>query len=399
MLFYVQQVDIDATNKRHSVILDVSAMSDHLDIARVLGSPQSLDFDQISDRGGASMLRLTYSPERYMGFKEGSWYDVDLEAFRGLQYQPTVADSAGSSFLRAYLSGKPSEGNFSQFLAPQKFASIPQDNAALLFSKNHKNSLLLTIVDCGHGNWNEIETESERVIYDVGASRSFTKADVRALVLRRNIAGESRPITIVISHWDVDHYQALLEFTPAELKKIRLFVTPSQIPETETYKRVKTMLLANGVSWVALPPAVTASTSREITLEPRLIQGAFTFFRATTGRSRNQTGIALGVRGPSKTALLTGDHHYEKLLAAADKAPHLTRRPCVLVTPHHGGHAGEPSAVDWTNRFTNISTPISCGVNSFGHPFADVLHELKLMQGGMAGPWQTKTHGTLVVPL
>jgi len=156
VLFYVQQVDIDATNKRHSVILDVSAMSDHLDIARVLGSPQSLDFDQISDRGGASMLRLTYSPERYMGFKEGSWYDVDLEAFRGLQYQPTVADSAGSSFLRAYLSGKPSEGNFSQFLAPQKFASIPQDNAALLFSKNHKNSLLLTIVDCGHGNCNEI---------------------------------------------------------------------------------------------------------------------------------------------------------------------------------------------------------------------------------------------------
>jgi len=120
------------------------------------------------------------------------------------------------------------------------------------------------------------------------------------------------------------------------------------------------------------------------------------FFRATAGRSRNQTGIVLGVGGQAKISAADGGHHYEKLLAAADKAPNLTKRPYVLVTPHHGGHAGEPAAADWTSRFTNISTPISCGVNLFGHPFVDVLQELQVMQGGGIQPWKTGTRSTWV---
>jgi beta-lactamase superfamily II metal-dependent hydrolase len=116
-------------------------------------------------------------------------------------------------------------------------------------------------------------------------------------------------------------------------------------------------------------------------------------FRATPGRSRNQTGIVLGVRGQHGIALLTGDHHYDKVLAAAGKVPTFIEQPCVLVTPHHGGLAGKPVAADWLAVFPTMTTPISCGNNSYGHPMAGVVVELKAMQGGVA-PWRTDVNGT-----
>lgn len=143
----------------------------------------------------------------------------------------------------------------------------------------------------------------------------------------------------------------------------------------------------------AQQPAARLGTSRDIVLEQHWQSGIFTMFRATPGRSRNQTGIVLGVRGRREVALLTGDHHYDKVLSAAVKMPGYGRLPCVLVTPHHGGLAGDPSAANWLAFFSSLTTPISCGANSHGHPTAAVEAELTAMQAGLA-PWRTDVSGT-----
>ena len=340
------------------------------------------------------MLHFSYYPSSYYeSMKEGSWYDIPPGAFAGAQYQAVNADSAGASLLRANLVGVPNQSNFAQFLARPKLANVPASNLALVVQPIPEGPVTLTVVDCGHGNWNEIETTADRVIYDVGASRWFTKAQVRKVVSGRSIASETRPISIIISHWDVDHFHALLEFEPAELVKLRVAFMPSQIPDTETYRRVLKYLTRHGVELAAIQPATRTTTSRVISLEPHWNQGIFTLFRATSGRPRNQTGIVLGVRGQNAVALLTGDHHYDKVLAAVHKVPSYDGQSCVLVTPHHGGPAGNVSATAWLSYFSSLATPISCGYNSYGHPLYAVQMELKAMQAG-AIPRRTDLHGT-----
>lgn len=391
MYFYVQQVNIDKASRRHNVILDVATIDDHERLASVLGGPAQLDGFGAANQ--ASMLQFTYAPSGYQGLKEGSWYDIDPSAFTGALYRTVDPDAAGGSFLRANLFGAPNEGNFAQFLTAPRMASVSSSTPELVVDPNPNGDIRLTVVDCGHGNWNEITTDTDRVIYDAGASRRFTKAQVRALVAARGIASETRSISVVISHWDVDHYHALLEFEPGELAKLRVVFTPSQIPDTETYRRVFKRLTSHGVVLAAQQPAIRSGASREIVLEQHWHKGAFTMFRATPGRSRNQTGIVLGVRGQSQVALLTGDHHYDKVLAAVSKMPTYHQSPCVLVTPHHGGVAGDPSASAWLGVFPSLTTPISCGPNSHGHPIAEVESELATMQAGVA-PWRTDVGGT-----
>lgn len=396
MYFYAQQVDIDKVSRRHSVVLDVATVDDHVELAQALGGQARLDGATADTQ--ASMLRFDYMPSGSEGFKEGSWYDVDLDVFSGARYELVQPDSGGATILRANLLGVQSAGGFSQFLAKPRVANVPAPTSELVVEPNPKGDVTLTVVNCGHGNWNEISTTADRVIYDVGASRWFTRAEVRAVVAGRNLASETRPISIVISHWDVDHYHALLEFEPAELARLRVVVTPSQIPDTATYKRVLRLLTDHGVALTAEQPAPRTGTSKVIALEPKWSSGIFTLFRATPGRSRNQTGIVLGVRGPSDIALLTGDHHYDKVLVAARKIAAYRRRPCILVAPHHGGAAGDPCASDWLAYFARMVTPISCGANSYGHPIASVEAELKAMQAGTL-PLRTKSHGTWSVKL
>ena len=391
MHFYVQQVDIDKASRRHDVILDVATMDEHARLASVLGS--ELQLDESATQNQASMLRFNYAPTGYQGLKEGSWYDVDLSAFAGAQYQPVNRDAPGASFLRANLVDVRDENNFARFLTAPRVANIPPLASELAFDPNPKGDIKLTVVDCGHGNWNEISTTTDRVIYDVGASRWFTNAQVRAVVAGRRISSETRSISVIISHWDVDHFHALLEFEPAELAKLHVVLTPSQVPDTQTYRRVFKLLTDHGVVLAAKQPAPRSGTSREIVLKQHWHSGIFTIFRATPGRSRNQTGIVLGVRGQREVALLTGDHHYDKVLAAAEKMGTYDQRPCVLVTPHHGGLAGDPSAAAWLTFFSSVTTPISCGANSHGHPVAAVEAELTAMQCGVA-PWRTDTNGT-----
>lgn len=391
MYLYAQQVDIDKASRRHDVILDVTTMDDHVRLESVLGGQTQVDGSVTGNQ--ASMLRLNYAPSGSLGLKEGSWYYIDPNAFAGMRYQTVGPDDAGASFLRANLVGVPNEGNFARFLTSPRVASIPAAILELAVDPNPRGDVTLTVVDCGHGNWNEITTATDRVIYDVGASRWFTKAQVRTLVSGRKIEKETRSISIIISHWDVDHYHALLEFESAELAKLRVVFIPSQVPDTQTYKRVFKLLTDHAVVLAAQQPAARSGTSREILLKQHWHKGIFTMFRATPGRSRNQTGIVLGVRGRRAVALLTGDHHYDKVLVAARMVGTYGHQPCVLVAPHHGGLAGNPSAADWLTAFSSLTTLISCGANSHGHPVAAVEAELTAMQAGVA-PWRTCVHGT-----
>ncbi len=399
MLFYAQQVDKKVGIAGYSVILDTARLADTLELARLLGASE----DDLISKNQASMLRFDYLPESYYGCREGSWYEIPNEFWEGWGYQAIDPTGPGSVFLRGELSVPEGAKNFSQYLAAPRFIerdtiSVPD---APLADPNDiattNNTTTLSVINCGHGNWNEIRTDSLRLMYDVGASRMYDALQVERLVQSQAIGVQGIEVKIYISHWDVDHYQSLLKFTHADLSLITEVTAPSQLPDTATCKRTMTLLDNHKISVHLLPPAPRATPGHTIDLIAIQRFGPLTVFRATAGRSRNQSGIVLCYEGQNKLALLVGDHHYEKILNAIQgRFP--SAKGCVFVAPHHGGNAGSIDVPTWRALFSSFETVISCGDNAWDHPLADNLDGLSELQNSLAS-WRTDHDGTLHITL
>lgn len=399
MRFYAQQVDKKVGIAGYSVILDTARLADTLELARLLGASK----EDIASENPASMLRFDYFPESYFGCREGSWYEIPDEFWEGWGYQAIDPTGPGSVFLRGELSVPDGAKNFSRYLAAPIFIerntvyasdyplATPNDVATA------SKTTTLSVIDCGHGNWNEIRTDSLRIMYDVGASRLYDAAQIEHLVQSRAIGALGIEVKIYISHWDVDHYQSLLKFTDSDLSVITEVTAPSQLPDTATCKRTMTLLDEHEISVRLLAPAPRATPGRTIDLIEIQRVGPLTVFRATAGRSRNQSGIVLCYEGQSKLALLVGDHHYEKILNAI-RGRFSAAKDCVFVAPHHGGNAGSIDVTAWRVLFSSFETAISCGDNAWTHPLIDNLNGLGELHSNLAS-WRTDHDGTLHVTL
>ncbi len=332
-----------------------------------------------NEQRSQSMMTIEYKSPPWKSLIEGNWYDIERMNLKQFEYLPVNQEMQGGAFLRARLIGPPEKIDFTSFLTNESNAT-PFKNLPSHVNQEPTNTRLI-IVDCGQGNWNEILSDQDRVIYDIGASNQYKFSELKTLVQSRNLATETRPIHIILSHWDVDHYQGLLGCTPADLSNIRMLITPSPVPNTSTYKRVINLLTTNGVTISSIPPATRPIGIRNrIVLCFHLQKGPYKFFRAVPGRSRNQTGIVVSFDGPNRTAILTGDHHYEKVIEAI-RGRH-TNIDGILVTPHHGGMAGCIDVNKWTKEFPTLDTPISVGKNNpYRHPLSSVITALTCLQG------------------
>lgn len=388
--FYVQQVTPSQNSSdRKLALLDFQHLNDHLLIARSANPniilPRGFDDNQ------ASMLEFEYTPDSRLGLRQGSWYRVPLTFWEGMSYQPITPENAGGVYMKGKLQADTAAINFSQFLVDRRYAKVSTGSVDLP-DEPITSPVELIVVNCGQGNWNEILTPKTRLIFDVGACRTYNENQVLALVASRNIATEKRKVTIVLSHWDIDHYQALLKFSKAEIAVIDQIYAPDLLPDTHTQKNVQKMF--NG-KITCIPAANKANAGNKINLIQTTHQPPFRILRATRGNSTNQSGIVVFVDGPTKTALLTGDHHYSKILTAANNLT--TSCAAVLVVPHHGGKGGPLDQGAWNAKFTSLDAPISVGNNPWGHPWTVYTTPLQAIQGSPLS--RTDKHGTLTYTL
>ncbi|MBK59563.1 MAG: hypothetical protein CML01_12260 [Pseudomonas sp.] len=395
MLFYAQQVDKKVGTAGYSVILDTARLAETLELSRLLGASE----EDLASENLASMLRFDYLPDSYFGCREGSWYEIPDEFWEGWGYHAVDPTGPGSVFLRGELSAPGGKKNFSRHLTAPIF--IERDTVSAsdypLIGPNDwvtaSATATLSVIDCGHGNWNEIRTDNLRLMYDVGASRLYDASQVARLVQSQAIGAQGIEVKIYISHWDVDHYQSILKFTYADLSVITEVTAPSQLPNTATCKRILALLDNHEISVRLLPPAPRATRGHTIDLIEIQRAGPLTVFRATAGRSRNQSGIVLCYESQNKLVLLVGDHHYEKILNAI-QGRFSPAKDCVFVAPHHGGNAGSIDVSAWRAMFSSFETVISCGDNSWNHPLVDNLNGLSELQSNIAS-WRTDHDGTL----
>lgn len=160
ILVYIHQSDKHPDSQEYTALLDVRFEEDAVRLSTL--------FNDTRERS-ASMFELEYTPlhrglhSRHTRFRDAAWYLLPLDFLRRAAYRAVEGDESGELYLRAKLRLDFVEDvsrfrTISPHSTPNRFP--PNFFTPLLcpISYPHPDAALLTVVDCGHANWNEIRT-------------------------------------------------------------------------------------------------------------------------------------------------------------------------------------------------------------------------------------------------
>lgn len=240
------------------------------------------------------------------------------------------------------------------------------------------DDLKIFVKNVGQANWNELRKgENVLILFDAGAPLNEKKTNVDALFnSRKNSLKASKPI-LVISHWDKDHIHCLKSLNDNDIKDCFSTLICVDKLKTDTaisiFNNIKRALGPNNTFCLPLPKG---SVRNSMHLWRRL--GCISLYQGEDRRNINFCGLAMFVKGNSRSANYTGDCRLSQAKDIYDQeiAGSLSTNEHVLVAPHHGGDYGVLSRV--------YSTPsdyiaISVGNNTYGQPNPQMLNYLQTL--------------------
>lgn len=356
MYLYCERVIFDKSIEAYEVIFDFNSNSDLEELKRFA---DVIDTNQRSTSTKTLLILNNILFEKYRGARAGYWYDIPLDFFENFNLSNEEEEYSLIMFNATTRNGK--RLDFQQFRSRNENLFIP----SILFNSTYfKNSfffdylpkepiqnLKLIVRDVGCGNWNEVQGDGFFLIYDLGGDIKYTDSDMKLILNKAKI---NRPFFGIISHWDLDHYRALLDLDDSQLKLMINIVVPSKMPNTLKLRSVLRRLCKLNIKIDIIKPSL--KTGRRINLNSQGRINNLELFRSSDGANINQSGIVLTIEGTNKIGVLTGDHHYPQIYNAVLNNQSL--KPYELVVPHHGGNAGEFDLALWN------SIPFSSGALS-----------------------------------
>lgn len=247
------------------------------------------------------------------------------------------------------------------------------------FTFDISGKLKVIVRNVGHGNWNEILSNDDvKIVFDAGASLNDSKSDIRTIIDNRNIAyNDAKPI-LILSHWDKDHYHALLGMTDSELKNnFSAFICRNCQPTLTARKLFSRIENALGIMNTYPISANTKNTKRGVVLFKNVnpITDKIVLYNAEENKNRNISGLVISVKSKNSSVILSGDCHFGQI--SRDILPHLNfKHRHHLVVPHHGGNAGK-YIYEIPKNVIPGKAIISSGKNNYGHPLTKNIDSLK----------------------
>lgn len=314
------------------------------------------------------VMRLSYGIEEYLYLNE-----KELSEISSQEDSDTLID-----FLQHYdTDGVCDEYRIRKFIDAALINQIKLPDEAISLLK-------LKVINCGHGNWNEIHTEKYCFIYDLGASLWLKGGDIRNFAYERfaEIKKEKKEIYIIISHWDKDHYQALLTLKDETLSEVKGLIAPkpnkSKLAQG-TIKRVLMKILNSLNSKVVfLKPLQGSASKPPVSILPN--NKNILLYQGKGESNVNTSGVMLVAKGTKKYAILSADHDWKQLASVYCR---VKNKELVIVTPHHGGNDSSRDVSQSSKRFLKAATPdcviTSCneGNNKYGHPVKSVVQNIE----------------------
>ncbi len=314
------------------------------------------------------------SPKRKIW--RGSMITLDMEQLLKLHFQ---TESASYN-----LNQKPSAVIFCEILNGDEFAALidasgsqPVFGSALsekysmpLESRSEhspqtldelKESFQIQIWNVGQGNTNCILDEENLTIFDFGASFCYSRQEIDTILSEHNhILSSFKKISLMISHWDIDHYNLLCHASDEFLKCIEYaFCHPAPIGLTakQAAKRIR-----NCPHFTVIVPQ--PSKIKKCGIQKIYEGNRYTLFTGEKSRNKNKSGLLLSVSNHTSAAFLTADHSnyqvWDRMYSIVNPKGTLH-----LVVPHHGGDCGN-SPVQ-SGHPSGIAA-VSVGKNNYRHP-------------------------------
>ena len=263
-----------------------------------------------------------------------------------------------------------------------------------------KGKLKLQVNNVGQGNWNEIKVGNKaRVVYDLGTYKEKKSRDPYVEALIKKHPYDRKP-TLVLSHWDRDHYNILIFMTQSEIGQFSQLIVTSTLPSLTPFNilnkivkdtRVHLSLIDNNFNYNKGLLKNVDDGNKQLKLFVCPLKMSNSKF------DTNLSGLLLDVDSEDKNILLTGDCSYPQANKAIKKSYAIIThsKDHYLVIPHHGG--GHNPEYQLPN-FCTLKTAIlsvdeykrdkygNITRNKYGHPTIEVeyhfikSHRCKLMR-------------------
>ena len=341
MYIYIEKIVYDYKEKNYEAIIDFQSQNELSEVMSTLNI-RPIPYEN------KSLIVLRNLHFLKNKFKESCWYKIDTSFFRNFQVEDifTENDSIICSLYKPHsfkidkeLYHEEKELNMNTSLNEISIEKSLLYNDPI-FSNISDDDLKLIVRDVGCGNWNEVVSGDFKLIYDMGADTHFIKSTKRTIVEHAEVTS---PYILVLSHWDIDHYNLIKHLSDDELLNIRYFVAPSNIPNTLEAQNVLSRLVSFNIPLNLITFA--HSPYKRIDLFRVLNLPYLDIYRSSCGKRPNNSGIVLTFKNNDNLVILPGDHYYNQLLRAVMDR----NKKHIMVVPHHGGYAGMFKKVTWQN--------------------------------------------------
>lgn len=347
-------------------------------------------FDSSSITGSALLLENVTLDDKTLP-QEGCVYNVPLEALQqGAWISPyaTNLSPLNEEFFFAYQRRcHLPAGTFAEKVPLRKvrqtISDIPEASEQVLFSllaqQEPTEKITVIVKKVGQGSWNEIHVNDHlQLVFDFGCSVYFSRRQCNTLLTDSSF--DDHPC-LIISHWDMDHYNLLKILEEEKLANFRAACIPPEYISLTSQKMVKKLIRCHVPLYLISPAAATPGARYEMDLKASTSN--FALFCGKKSRSRNNSGLALSVRNKAQFVFFCADHAYPQLQSMIRNRlnEEMLQRIFLsglsgryhIVVPHHGGRAGRmPHDLFSIPAYPAGKALVSTGYNPYHHPLPAV---------------------------
>lgn len=228
----------------------------------------------------------------------------------------------------------------------------------------------LSVWDVGQGNTNSLSDGKNLTLFDLGCSINYTRAQqVQILDRHADFIGKHARVTLIVSHWDLDHYNLLCNADTDLIESLCCVFVPLQ-PMGVTAKQILNRLAAHCRFVKALAPFQKSAGGANHMHAVRRGRN-YDLFIGERSADKNRSGLAMYVTGGKEAVFLTADHDNDQIWG--DMYAGFRRRSqnaLHAVVPHHGGRCGKPSVPPCVHP---LKAAVSVGKNTYKHPNQHVM--------------------------
>lgn len=232
---------------------------------------------------------------------------------------------------------------------------------------NTYNNICIEVVDVGQGSTNLIYDGNALTIFDFGASIFASKPVLKNIVDDIRVRFHRfHGASLIISHWDCDHYNLLTVLDEELMRQLCCVFVPSEII-TLTSKQIMNQL-QNNCRYIRAFSSPAAKKGRSAEIVPVITKPNYVLYVGAKSKDTNKSGFALTIKSKQEVTILGADHTNRQIWEYI--YPHTVANKSYerlhIVVPHHGGSCGKIKIKSLSER-PGIAA-ISVGKNSYKHP-------------------------------